>query len=149
MSTPSHSANVPRERLRQAADAATEVERAPGAHRDVQLAQPLEQLVDLVDAGLEEFLEIPAVPAPVGAGDDGPVGIAATPFVPVALQILEVHGPDVTGARRVRPVLRRAFELPAARYRVSSIRYPPGRRSTRVTALEGSASTMRAAVAGV
>ena len=81
-----------RERLREPADTAAEVERAAGFHLDAELAHPREYLVDFVDTGAKEFLEVPPVPASVGTRDDRPVGITTTPLVPVTLEFVQIHG---------------------------------------------------------
>jgi hypothetical protein len=80
-----------REGLGQTPDATTEIERASGRVRDAEIAQPRVQIVDLVDSGREEFLDVPVVGTAVGTREDREVRISAPPLVPVALQLVEIH----------------------------------------------------------
>ena len=101
MSTPSHVGERAGQALRQASDSAPEVERSsePNGERAALSSHASNASISSTPV-LQEFVDIPAVPAAVGTRDDRPVGVTATPLVPMALEFVEVHEPDATGDRR-------------------------------------------------
>ena len=95
---------VPGQGLREPAQAAAEVERAPALRRQTECSRSLHQGVDLGDAGGEELVRRPPAALACRVGEDGPHGVVAPEGVPMPLQIREVHEArhivDRTGARR-------------------------------------------------